>query len=198
MEDLRETTNWLLHEQDIGKWIRLADSYIQAYNRIPNQFVLPREHAALKPVIDAFALDTQAFAQYIRAMRDGSEGAAYDELHEIYRTISVRALQAQRRTRLRRATLIMVPRVEKALGRPLRYDDEVVLSKFIEQRWGSMRMDAMAEARNERSVKRLPSEDRSVLLEQFWQSLDKALEREDVPLGGDEDAVMKQVLALYE
>lgn len=198
MENLREATDWLLHEHEIGKWIRLADSYIQAYNRIPNQFVLPREHAALKPVVDAFALDTQAFAQYIRALRDGSEGMAYDELHEIYRTISVRALQAQRRTRLRRATLIMVPRVEKLLGRPLRYDDEVVLSKFIEQRWGVMRMSTMAEARNERSVKRLPTEDRSVLLEQFWQSLDKALEREEVPLGDDQDAVLKEIVALYE
>lgn len=198
MENLRQATSWLLHEQDIGKWVRLADSYIQAYNRIPNQFVLPREHAALKPVIDAFALDTQAFAQYIRALRDGSEGLAYEELHEIYRTISVRALQAQRRTRLRKATLIMVPRVEKALGRPLRYDDEVVLSKFIEQRWGAMRMDAMAEARSERSVKRLPTEDRSVLLEQFWQSLDKALEREEVLLGNDQSAVMNEIVALFE
>lgn len=197
MEDLRQATGWLLHEQDIGKWIRLADSYIQAYNRMPNEFVLPREHAALKPVIDAFALDTPAFANYIRALRDGSEGVAYDELHDIYRTISVRALQAQRRTRLRKATMIMVPQVEKALGRPLRYDDEVVLSKFIEQRWGAMRMDAMAEARSERSVKRLPTEDRSVLLEQFWQSLDRSLENNHVPLGDDPEETLQQIVALF-
>lgn len=198
MDDLRQATNWLLREPEVGKWIRLADSYIQAYNRIPNQFVLPREHVALKPIVDAFALDTQAFAQYIRALRDGSEGAAYDELHEIYRTISVRALQAQRRTRLRRATLIMVPRVEQALGRPLRYDDEVVLSKFIEQRWGAMRMTAMAEARNERSVKRLPTEERSVLLEQFWQSLDKALDADNVPLGNDANEAFDEIVTLLQ
>lgn len=197
MEDLRQATGWLLHEHDIGKWVRLADSYIQAYNRIPNEFVLPREHAALKPIIDAFALDTPAFANYIRALRDGSEGIAYDELHEIYRTISVRALQAQRRTRLRKATLIMVPQVEKALGRPLRYDDEVVLSKFIEQRWGAMRMDAMAEARNERNAKRLPSEDRTTVLEAFWQSLDKSLEDERVPLGIEPVEAVKQIAALF-
>lgn len=195
--DLRQTTEWLLRAPDIGKWLRLADSYIQSYNRIPNQFVLPREHAILKPVIDAFALDTQAFATFIRALRDGCDGVAYDELHEIYRTVSVRALQAQRRTRIRRATLLLAPKVEDALGHPLRYDDEVVLSKFIEQRWGVMRMSAMAQARNERTKKRLPTEERSVLLEQFWRNLDKSLDAGEVPLGGQVDEDFKEAVKLF-
>lgn len=195
--DLREATNWLLRAPDIGKWLRMADSYIQAYNRIPDQFVLPREHAVLKPVIDAFALDTQAFATYIRAMRDGSEGIAYDELHDLYRTVSVRALQTQRRSRIRKAALLLVPLVEQKVGRVLRYDDEVVLAKFIEQRWGAMRMMALASARAERQDRRLPAEDRAILLEEFWRALDRKLDEGEVPLGDPPGEGIKQALDLF-
>lgn len=195
--DLREATDRLLHASDIGKWMRLADSYIQAYNRIPDQFVLPKEHQLLKPIIDAFALDTQAFATYIRAMRDGSEGSAYDELHDLYRTISVRALQAQRRSRIRKAALLLVPLVEQKIGRVLRYDDEVIVAKFVEQRWGSMRMMALASARGERQDKRLPSEDRAVMLEEFWRSIDRKLEQGEVPLGDEPGDGINQVVKLF-
>ena len=197
MTDLRQSTVWLLRAHDAAKWLRLADSYIQAFNRMPQQFVLPREHAVLKPVIDSFATDTQAFAAYIRAVRDGSEGATYDEIHDLYRTVSVRALQTQRRNRIRKAALLLVPRVEEALGRVLRYDDEVVLAKFVEQRWGVMRLDAMAEARNELSKKRLPSEDRAALLENFWKGLDEALDTGDVPLGMTAEESMQDILKLF-
>lgn len=194
--DLREATTWVLKEPSPAKWLRLADTYIQAYNRVPNQFVLPREHAALKPVIDAFALDTAAFSTYIRAVRDGSHGEQYDELHELYRTVSVRALQMQRRNRIRKAALLAVPAVEKTLGRVLRYDDEVVLAKFIEQRWAAMRMEAMATARASYKKARLPTEDRAEVLEQFWKELDSALEQGTVPLGADGEQWLDDVVNL--
>lgn len=185
--ELREATAWMLKEPSPAKWLRLADTYIQAYNRVPNQFVLPRDHLVLKPVIDAFALDTAAFAAYIRAVRDGSHGEQFDELHDLYRTVSVRALQTQRRNRFRKAALLAVPAVEKALGRPLHYDDEVVVAKFIEQKWAAMRMEAMATARAERKNNRLSTEDRALVLEKFWRELDEALERGTVPLGADSE-----------
>ena len=63
--DLRAATSWLMRTPDPAKWIKMVDAYIQTFNRIPNSFVLPAEHENVRAVIEAFASDTNAFAQAI-------------------------------------------------------------------------------------------------------------------------------------
>lgn len=181
--DLREATSRLMRAHDLGRWLRLADSYIQAYNRMPDSFVLPAEHAVLQPVIASFASDTAAFAKYIRALRDGSDGGAYDDLHDLYRVVDMRALQAERRARIRKAVLLLAPELERAIKRPLPYEDQLQTARFIEGRWGAMRLDCLASERRLRNTKRLPAEERNATLQKFWQTIDKALEEGQVPLG---------------
>lgn len=175
-----------MRAHDLGRWLRLADSYIQSYNRMPDSFVLPAEHAVLQPVIASFATDTAAFAKYIRALRDGSDGSAYDDLHDLYRVVDMRALQAERRSRIRKAVLLLLPQLEKDVERSLPYEDQLQVARFIEGRWGAMRLDCLASERRLRNTKRLPAEERNTALERFWQGIDKAIENGQVPLGDDE------------
>jgi len=181
--DLRDTTSYLLRAPDVGKWLRLADNYMQTYNRMPETFVLPAEHSVVQPIIEAFAKDTAAFADYIRALRDGSTGIAYDELHALYRTISIRALQVERRTRVRSAVMIIINDLQELVGRAIKYDEQLKVAKIIEQIWGDMRMSLMARERSLVSEKRLAVDDRAVLLAAFWRDIDNKLARGEVPLG---------------
>lgn len=196
--DLRTATSRLLRDPQIVEQLRLADMYIQAYNRMPDQFVLPRQHSVLQPVIAAFAADTKAFADYIRALRDADhdKSGAYDELHELYRTVSMRAMQSERRTRIRKAVLLLVPYLERVLRKSLSYEDQLRVGRFVEQRWGDMRLSAMADERSIRKAKRLNTEERAIALEQFWKSVDDALAKNEVPLGGQQyEQELRQLLA---
>jgi hypothetical protein len=180
--DLKEKTTKLLHDPAVGKWMRLADNYMQAYNRMPDSFVLPAEHADLAPIIRHFAKDATAFSEYIRALRDASEGLPYDELHEVYRKVSLRALQLQRRTRLRKAVLVMLPDVEEKLGRSTKYQEQLDIAEWVEKVWGKMRTDLMDQERKELASKRINTTDRAVLLDAFWTNIDKKLAKGIVPL----------------
>lgn len=184
--DLRTTTKWLLTAPDVGTWIKLADQYIQAYNKMPEQFVLPAAHSKLQPIIAAFANSPSAFVDYIRALRDGSEGLAYDDLHALYRTISVRVLQVVRRTRVRNAVLLNQPDIEAFIGRSINYDEQIEVGKFFEEEWGRDRMEAMEKERMLRRNHRLNTEERATLLEDFWRDLDQRIENKELKLTDDE------------
>lgn len=180
--NLRDATAFLIRSNEIVTYVKLADSYIRAYNKLPTKFILPHEHAALKPVIESFAKDTAAFADYIKLLRDACDGTDKTELHELYRSISVRALQHVRRARLKKAMEHVLPKVEKAVGRPLSYEEQMLVSKQIEHEWGKLRMDAMDAARS-RKKDRITTDERTEVLEEFWRELENSLEAGDVPLG---------------
>lgn len=183
--DLRAVTNMLLRAPDVARQLKLADSYIQAFNRVPDQFVLPAKHAHLKAVIEAFASDTKAFGHYIRALRDSAEGGAYDELHELYRVVSLRAVQVERRNRIRRAVVLLLPRLQADLHQDVSYDDQTRAARFVEKRWGAMRLAAMAAERKLRRVERLSAEERAIVLDNFWRDIDNKLASGKVDLGDD-------------
>lgn len=197
---LRATTSILLHAPDAARQIKLADSYMQAFNRLPDQFVLPKTHEVLLPLIEAFAHDTAAFAKYIKVLRDAAlksgDQNGYRELHAAYRTVSIRALQAERRSRIRKAAVMLVPALEGRLGRTLPYKEQTKVADFIEQRWGAMRIEAADAERAMLSAGRLNAETRNIVYDQFWYEISQQLEKGVVPLGGDEhfEALVSELL----
>jgi len=183
--DFREATRILMRQPDIARQLRLADSYIQAYNRMPDSFVLPADHVILKPIIEAFAANTSAFAQYIKTLRDASDSHDYDELHDLYRTIDMRSLQAERRSRIRKAVALLMPEFSRALERELTYEEQLKMARFIEHRWGAMRLAHLDQERRKHNSKRLPAEERATSLSQFWKSIETALDNGGVLLGDE-------------
>ena len=115
MPTIRDATYAILDSEHPDGWLRLADTYIGNYNALPKSFVLPREHATIKPIIDVYYNDLAGFVEYIKAIRDTLTGEPKRTVHELYRTISTRYVQQVRRRRADNA----LRAVEKALGRPL-------------------------------------------------------------------------------
>lgn len=193
--DLRKATSRLIRSYDVGRWIELADNYIRLYNKMPQSFVLPVDHELLKPIIDAFASDAHAFCDYIKALRDGSSGKEYDDLHYLYRTISLRTLQNERRTRLRKAVENVLPTLERKLDRALNYQEKMTVGRVIEQLWGLKRLETLTAERSLRKADRLSAEERSEVLINFWRGLDRKLEEPTVMFTKEEiNRMLKAVL----
>jgi hypothetical protein len=180
---LRKATERLVGLPDAAKWLQIADAHIQSYNKLKSRFILPAEHELIRPIIEAFANDTSAFAKYIKALRDGAQGMPFSELNALYRVVSLRALQVERRTRLRKAVLALTPDLEKHLKREVDYNEQQAVGRAVEQIWGAMRLDALSNARDALGVKRLTSDMRAQVCDEFWAELDKKLAKGIVDLG---------------
>lgn len=193
--NLREATKALVSAPDVAMQLRVVDQYIQTYNKLPSKFVLPYEHVALKPIIEAFAKDLKAFVAYIKALRDACEGERYFQVHDLYRTISLRALQQERRLRITRATELLLGKAEQVLGRPLTVDDRARLGRALEQRWGALRLEFLREARSGMTDDKLTAFQRDEALAEFWQNIERGLDNGVVTLGGNEDEYIRRWLA---
>lgn len=180
--DLRDATNYLLRTPDAAVQLELADNYMQAYNKKPSKFILPAAHARLKPIIEAFASDTQAFSHYIRAVRDAHEGIVFDALQQLYRRVNGRAMQRTRRVKQDKALLVWKPYMEAKLGRKIPYSDRRRVEEYIEQAWGKMRLAALAEERALRRTNRLAREDEEIFLESYHKHFDMELDAGRLPL----------------
>lgn len=179
MTTIHELTDNLLEDRKVVEWLRLADIYMQSYNKAPKHFVLPRAHAHLKPLIEAYANNLPGFVRYILGVRDSytHDVAVYDELNRLYRTISTRELQQQRRERVGRA-------IDKALekrGRPVSFDTRMRYARMLEQDWGKRRITFLDEHRAKTQRNRLSIEERAELLEGFWKSIDDEIAIGDLP-----------------
>ena len=176
--DLREATREILGSDSPAAWLRLADGYIHAYNKMPEAFILPKDHALLRPVIEVFHDKLPDFAAYCRAVRDHLGGDAYHNAHELYRTISTRSVQQNRRARLYKA----LDSVEAAVPRKLAPDERARGAVKLEKHWGLRRREMLAAHRRTTPSGRLSTDHRAALLEKFWHEIDKEIETRDIPL----------------
>lgn len=176
---LRETTQAILGADDPAEWLRLADMYIATFNQMPASFVLPAQHAVLKPAIVAFHHDPATFARYIEAIRDQfPPGDKKIGLHRLYRTVLTRVVQQDRRARMARALVA----VEKMIGRPLTTDERERVIHKLEQHWAYRRMQFLKAARSSTAKGRLSSDERAEMLKQFWEEIDAEIERRELPM----------------
>lgn len=179
MTTIHELTDELLSDRAAVKWLRLADNYIQMFNKSPHEFILPREHARLKPLIEIYAHDLHGFVRYILGVRDSytHDTAAYADLHKLYRTVSTRLLQQERRHRLNAA-------VDKALalrGAPASFHTRATWARRMEQEWGRRRLEQMKGYRDKTKRNRLSVDERTEVLDEFWSEIDNEIARGELP-----------------
>ena len=177
MMDLSEATQFIFYSGDPAQWLRLADTYIQQYNAMPRLFILPREHAQLKPVVEAFARDDRGLTDYVLGFRnDLPDGEQKIAVNALYRKINVRYVQRVRRERLTRA----LDMAEKKFG-TLDYEARLKYSKKLEQAWGRRRLDWLADVRRKMGRRNIPLEEMNDALSVFWAGVDDEIERGEVP-----------------
>lgn len=177
--NLREATRVILASKKPDEQLKLADMYIDAYNKMPSTFVLPAQMAALKPLVDTFHANLDSFTRYARALRDalppGSERSA---MHQFYRTLNTRLVQRVGRSRDARALAV----VEEMLHRELDPDERDRVLVKLNQFWSRRRREFLEAARRSTEKGRLNTDERSTLLVEFWAQIDEEIERRELPM----------------
>jgi hypothetical protein len=164
---IHDTTDVLL--SDLGRtatWLALADKYMQAYSEDPKHFVLPRSHALIKPLIEAYAHHLEGFVTYVGGIRDSipTNTLAYRDVQILFRRINGRYTQQVRRERAARA----IAQAEKLYGKT----DFHTRQKWIadlEHEWAGRRLAFLDDASR---GKRMSMDERSEFLAEFWDVID--------------------------
>lgn len=173
--NFEEATTKVLQSVDPSTELRLADDYIAAWKKRGDLFVLPREYAHLKPIIERYSADTKRFLRYVRAVRDeiaevdGMSSMRYKHLQEFVRTLDVRTVQALRRDRLRGA-LAWLEREHPGVSTA----QKKAWAVRVQQLWQKQRM-AWLEAERKQRGGRLSEDERREVLDEFWDTLEQQI-----------------------
>lgn len=177
--DLKETTDYLLRNpSNIKKWLTLADKYMQTFAKDPSIFLLPKTHEILKPLIEAYALNTDGFVQYLVGIRDSfsKEDLAWEQVQSIHRRINGRYVQQQRRERAKRA----VAKAEALYG-PTDYHTRLKWVSDLEHSWAQRRLLYLDDCRGNFTSDRLDTETRAEALAEFWDVIDTEIHEGKIP-----------------
>lgn len=177
--ELNDTTEALLRNpSSIKKWVNLADKYMQTFAKDPETFLLPKTHEFLKPLIEAYARNTDGFIQYLVGLRDSfsKEDLAWEQVQIIHRRVNGRYIQQQRRERSQRA----ISKAEAAYG-PTDYHTRLKWVADLEHVWASRRLLFLDKHRDAQKAERLDTETRAELLAEFWEIIDTEIHEGRVP-----------------
>lgn len=179
METIRELKEYVLDNPDDGvRALGIADNYLQLYDKIGNQLILPKEHSFAKPVVECFAGDPASYARWLKKVRDEMHkcGARMD-LNSLFRKVEVRGIQRERRAREDAAVMTAV-RNNLIINTPTerqRYHRRLVLE------WGKRRYAVLDEARRSTKGGRLTLDEQSEVLARFWAAVDEEIAAGDLP-----------------
>lgn len=178
--DLKNTTDFLLRNpSSVKKWLTLADKYMQTFTQDPLNFLLPKAHEILKPLIEVYARNTDGFLQYIMGVRDSfAKGDnAWEDAQLVYRRINGRYVQQLRRERSKRA----VEKAQELYGSPPTYNARLQWISDLEHGWAQRRLSFLDAARKQLTNNRVDTETRAELLLEFWETIDMEIYEGKIP-----------------
>ena len=136
-------------------------------NRV--NFLLPKAHEVLGPVIHTYAHDTEGFTKYLLELRDtfSKQDLAWEQVQKLQRRVNGRFVQQQRRERSSRA---VVKAIE--LHGEADYHQRLQWVAKLEHEWAGRRLLFLDAYRDTRKKTRIDTETRAELLAQFWDIVD--------------------------
>jgi hypothetical protein len=177
LKEFRDTLLRIDRPEDV---LRLADTYLHQMETMGDTFILPKEHAMVKPVLEQYAGDLSGWVKFVKNVRDRLPvtGRQFHEgVQELYRTLVVRKTQIERRARLDAA-------VSVAVQKKLITNDYVTKQNYANrctQVW-KLRRDKMLEiAAKQCRTGRLSVDERETMLEEFWSNVTEEIENGEVP-----------------
>lgn len=176
--DLKEFRSTLLRLDRPEDVLRLADKYLTQQQEMGDNFVLPREHVMVKPVLDYYAGDLAGWVKFVKGVRDRLpvDGRTYHAgVHDLYRLLNIRLVQQQRRERLDAAVAVAV---KKKFVRDS-YEDKQRYARRCTQTW-KLRRDNMLKA-HVPDRGRISVAEREELLEDFWKQIEAEIANGEVP-----------------
>lgn len=180
MDSLKELREYVLTNTTEGaNMLELADHYLQSYDKLDGNFVLPKVHEYAKPVVEAFARDPKGFAKWLQKVRDlvPKEDASRNRINFLYRKVVTRALQRERRAREDAA-------VAKAVKLKLIPDDYQAKLRYTRRliiEWGRRRLATLAVERKGMNTKHIPIDMQEAILYDFWQAIENEIENGELP-----------------
>ena len=181
METLRDLKEWVL--ADLEGRARIfddADYCLVKYDENPEKFVLSQVYIEAKPIIEAFAGDSLAYANWLRRFNNDYVPRG----SEVGKTITMRASKAQcrginrRRRNIEQDAIILAIR----LGRIKDTPGDKARFKMRLGRWIKMQYLALlTEARSKTKKGRLSAEERDELASNFWEELAQRIAGGELP-----------------
>jgi hypothetical protein len=178
--DLREFRATVLRLDSPEGVLRLADEYLQEFEKKGDRFILPSDHALVKPVLETYRNDLAGWVKFVKGIRDRLpvDGRKFHAgVHDLYRTLLVRLTQHERRVRLDAAVAKAVQKgmIENEFEAKMRY------SRRCTQVW-KQRKDNLLRQHAKSSKKGVLSvEERDGILEQYWQLVNEEIEHGELP-----------------
>jgi hypothetical protein len=181
MDTLTELKQWILDDPDarVG-CLDDADFYLVAYDEQRDRFLLPAQFIHIKPVIEAFAGDSLAFAKWVREFARkyffrGSEPS---------KRLSAIASSAQSRGIMRRRRLIIADAVATAVRSRFIQDTTkerqryaMAFNTWLRKQYASY----MKQHRATYPGGRMTSEDRESETAAFWEDVNQRILSGDLP-----------------
>ena len=172
-------TDFLLsNSSQAASWLRQADRYMQLYNEDPERFVLPRQHAFLKPLLEAYAHNLEGFVQYLAGVKNSlpRDSLGFGRVQKLYRTVMGRYVQQVRRQRMDRA----IAKAEELFGET-DFHARLQWAASLENVWALRRREFLSEKRARTKENRLSAERQAELLSVFWDQIETEISEGKVP-----------------
>jgi hypothetical protein len=129
-------------------------------------------------LIEAFAHDTEGYAQYLVDLRDNFDRRSlpFVEIQAIYRRVNGRAVQQARRERIARA----VAKAEELYGE-IPYTKRMQWMAEREHEWAQRRLGFLEAQRERLKQERLAVDVRTEMLLEFWDIIDTEIYKGELP-----------------
>lgn len=182
MTTLYDAAYRILRSPNPKEELVLVDSYMTSFNKNPKRFVLPREHAYLLPIIEAFASTPHKFLGFVRDMRDDAIDArdipkdVVMGLQEFSRTLVVRLIQRRQRS-LEAAARAWFKQAYPHVDAPVRNRWLV----RVKRTWSKQLKAAEQSYRKGAGVRHIPRDELDDLRASFWDGVMKSIEQGDLP-----------------
>lgn len=176
LKELRDTLTQIAHPDRV---LKLADRYLQDFEERKDEFILPKEHALVKPILEYYVGDLDGWKKFIRIVRDRLPPSSQErhDVQELYKLICVRVIQRRNRVLLEAATDVAI---RKNLI-PSSWDTKQRYAKRCIQAW-KIRKDNMLRAVRQQSPKgRVSADHREQLLREYWDQVAAEIENGEVP-----------------
>ena len=179
MTTLKELRDTLLSISHPERLIQLADEYLGRFEEMGDSFILPADHAVVKPVLEFYKGDLDGWVKFVKGTRDRLEKgtAEFNDVHEFYKKLNVRAIQ-------RRTRAVIDVATDVALKKGLIEDNWMAKQHYARrcvQAW-KLRKDFMQdEVRRTAPKGRISVDHREQLLKDFWARIAEEVNNGEVP-----------------
>lgn len=178
--DLRELRDTLLRIDHPEKLLLLADKYLTQVEELGDDFILPKDHVIIKPILEYYSGDLPGWLKFVKGVRDRLPMAGrkfHEGVNDLYRTLEVRLTQQERRERLDRAVATAVAKklISNDTTEKIRY------ARRCTQSWKMRRENLLKVTASQTGNNRLSVAERETLLHEFWQQIDEEIYNGELP-----------------